>query len=415
MHLLTKEQGEAAVKASLVALKHLNRVGLYSPYVDSFVSLLSTYNLDDEAISKFIDPQWTINLQNLKNKKLRDLNPESIYHETDVFTSIEVSTIYIYNKQYNEAQAILASSTLNSQTCQISEISAQIGLLQGNLNLTLNQDKRIEAFISTSLSNELYLKRLTESEIISYWRVKFLILFAEFSKNNFKQVSASIFELIRLSPIETSTGKEISALDILNSSNFNKFINRDQIVIISVLSILLTYPANELNNVLSEPEFISLVGNQLNFFKPFFTSTNSARFKELFENLNSLDKFMIYDPFLSKVWNNVKLKFRQMSFKIYLSLVIKVSTDHLSSKLNIPKLELITQLKDYIESEKLEFQYNELNDVFEKKIIEKNQIFIEKLQYLSEESDKIENQLREKLDNLISQTNENEPTTTTIL
>lgn len=378
-------------------------MGHYSPYIDNFISLLLYLDTDDELVTKYSNPQWALSLLNNKNKKLKELSPETLFQEGDANKTFKVINIYLYNKQYSEAQTTLASSVLSSYTCQMAEQSAQVGLLQGNLNLTLNQDKKIESYLSTSLSNQVYLKRLRDPEVISYWRTKFLILIAEFLKGNYKQVADSIFELIRSPPIESTSGEQFSAIDILNDSNFNKFIHKDQIILISVLSILLTYPANELNEILSATEFISLVGSQLNYFKPFFSSTNSAKFQELFTLLESLNNFMAYDPFLSRVWNSVKLKFREMSFELYLSLVVKVSADHLSEKLSIPKQELIAHLKSYIFTNKLEFQYNEELDIFERKKIDKNTLFVDKLQKLTEDSDALETQLRTKLDLLLSE------------
>jgi hypothetical protein len=92
-----------------------------------------------------------------------------------------------------------------------------------------------------------------------------------------------------------------------------------------------------------------------------------------------------------------------MSFELYLSLVVKVSADHLSEKLSIPKQELIAHLKSYIFTNKLEFQYNEELDIFERKKIDKNTLFVDKLQKLTEDSDALETQLRTKLDLLLSE------------
>lgn len=369
----------------------------YSPYIDQFIERLTPLERDETA-ARYRDPQWNFQAQNNKSKKMKLIGNEDLYHEADVKKSIEIAEFYTFNKQYFEAMNALSTSAMGSPTCQLAEYSAQIGLIQGNYSSVLNQDKRVEAFLTTSLSNELYLKRLTDKEVTSYWRVKYLIFFAQYLNQEYKEASELIYDLIDAPSVQTASGKQISALQILKDSDFGQFIHQDEIILASFISILLHKEAHELNNVLNDTEFITLMGNRLAETRPFFINLNTAKFKGLNLALDKLDYIASQNMFCGRVWQQIRLRFRQKSYALYLKLTVRVSADHLSNRLNIPKAQLVQEINDYITKKRLEIFYDSEREIFETRKKDKRIEFAESLQKLCEDSDNVENLLREKLE-----------------
>jgi len=383
--------------ASLLALEYLEEVNQASPYIEQLITRLEPLYPINPKAERFLDPQWNISIQNNKMKKLKSSSNENFYHETDVTKTIEIAEFFTYNKQFLEATNVLSSSSIGSPTCQLAEYSAQVALIQGNYAAALNQDKRVEAFLTTSLSNELYLKRLTDQEVTSYWRVKFLILIAHFLKKDYSEVVSLIYDLINAPFIQTASGKQISALQVLKGPNFGKFVHEEEIVLASIISILISKRASELNNVLNQSEFSTLVGSKIADVRPFFISLNTAKFKELNVLLDQLDELAESNVFLNKVWPSIRLNFREKSYALYLRLTVRVSADHLSHRLNIPKDQIVKEIQNYIKDKHLEISYDENNEIFETKKTDKRVELVETLQKLSEDSDNVEARLKDKL------------------
>lgn len=397
-HFRTEDE-QILGKAALYALEYLDKIDQSSPYIEQLIQRLDALPRND-IIAKFQDPQWNITIQNSKAKKLKSICNENFYHETDIKRTLEVAELYTFNKQYLEASNVLSTSAMGSPTCQLAEYAAQIALLQGNYPGVLNQDKRVEAFLTTSTSNELYLKRLTDQEVTSYWRVKYLILIASFLKQDFAEVSSLIYDLVDAPSIQTASGKQLSALQILKDSNFGKFIHEDEIVLASFISILMHKSPKELNNVLNDTEFTTLLGPKLVETRPFFISLNTAKFKEFNTLLDGLDTIALSNLFFSKIWPQIRLKFRQKGYGLYLKLAVKVSAEHLSKRLDMPKAELIKEVNDYIKEKSLEISFDSEREIFEIKKVDKRLAFAETLQKLCEDTDNTESALREKLDSV---------------
>lgn len=385
-------------QAAFEALGYLESVDQCSPYIDQFIERLKVLP-SNEAISRFQDPQWNYQVQNNKSKSAKAVGEQDLYHETNVKKTIDIAEFHTFNKQYFEATNALSTSAIGSPTCQLAEYSAQVALIQGNYSAVLNQDKRVEAFLTTSLSNELYLKRLTDQEVTSYWRVKYLILIAHFLKQEYEEAANLIYDLVDAPAIQSASGKQISALQLLKDSDFGQYIYEDEIVLASFISILLYKDPSELNNTLNDTEFTTLTGSKITDIRPFFISLNAAKFKELNILLDKLNYVGETNVFFNRVWSQIRLKFRKKSYSLYLRLAVRVSADHLSNRLNIEKGKLVKEINDYIKEKRLEFSYDAENEIFETNKKDKRIDFAESLQKLCEASDTVENLLREKLEN----------------
>ncbi|CCH44264.1 COP9 signalosome complex subunit 11 [Wickerhamomyces ciferrii] len=383
--------------AALSALEYLDENDQASPYIEQLIKRLEAIP-QSERTAKFLNPQWNISIQNNKSKKLRSVGNENLYHETDIERTIEIAELYAYNKLYSEAANVLLTSAMGSPTCQLAEYSAKVGILQAQYQNVFNQDKRVEAFLTLSLSNELYLKRLTEQEVISYWRVKYLILFAYFLKKDFKEVTEQIFKLITAPSIQTASGKNISALQILKDSNFGNFIHRDEIEFASFLSILAHKSPKELADIVNDEHFIALIGTKVSETRPYFLALNSAQFKQLNLLLDNLEGKTKSNVFFRKVWPVLRLRMRERGYNLYLNLSSKISADHLSKRLNIPKEQVISEIQDHVKKLRLEVVYDPETEIFEAKKTDRRFELASKLQKLSEDCDTVEANLREKLD-----------------
>jgi hypothetical protein len=344
----------------------------------------------EQYISK-LNPEG---MQARKQRMLKELGADSLYYQTSVERNIQIATLYMFNSQYGEAQSALASSNTTDSVCRLAEHSAQVGIVQGNYGLVFSQEKRVDAFLSTAMSNEVYLKRLTVSEITSYWRVKWLILFAHFLKHNYEDMVKQAYELVNADPIQTNEETEIKALQILNNSDFNRFIHKDEILISLIISILMTRGAKSLNEIHTEPEFIALVGPLVPDFRPLFSSLNGARFSKFFEQLSGLDTLCTSNFIIARVWDEVRAGFRKKAYVLYLSLVKRVTTAHLSVKLGISEIVLRREINDMIRRDKLEFRFTEDETILEATKPDKKLVYYTKLNWLAEETDNIENNLR---------------------
>lgn len=224
-------------QAAFEALGYLESVDQCSPYIDQFIERLKVLP-SNETISRFQDPQWNYQVQNNKSKSAKAVGEQDLYHETNVKKTIDIAEFHTFNKQYFEATNALSTSAIGSPTCQLAEYSAQVALIQGNYSAVLNQDKRVEAFLTTSLSNELYLKRLTDQEVTSYWRVKYLILMAHFLKQEYEEAANLIYDLVDAPAIQSASGKQISALQLLKDSDFGQYIYEDEMVLVDAAGSL---------------------------------------------------------------------------------------------------------------------------------------------------------------------------------
>lgn len=222
---------------------------------------------------------------------------------------------------------------------------------------------------------------------------------AHFLKQEYEEAANLIYDLVDAPAIQSASGKQISALQLLKDSDFGQYIYEDEIVLASFISILLYKDPSELNNTLNDTEFTTLTGSKITDIRPFFISLNAAKFKELNILLDKLNYVGETNVFFNRVWPQIRLKFRQKSYSLYLRLAVRVSADHLSNRLNIEKGKLVKEINDYIKEKRLEFSYDAENEIFETNKKDKRIDFAESLQKLCEASDTVENLLREKLEN----------------
>lgn len=379
-----------AQSAARAALDYIARTGAPVPDTDLFIENASR---DDEGLrARYLAQLRPDNIPMRRNQMLTELGADSVYYQTSADKIIEVATIYMYNAQYPDAQSALSSANAVSSTCHLAELSAQVGMIQSNFALVLAQEKRVDAFMTTSMANELYFKRLTCSEITSYWRVKLLVIYANFLKQNYDAVVKQAYALANTSAIRSCEDAEIKVLDILNSES-NKFIHKDEVLVAVIISLLLTRDSKDLNDIHSEQEFITLMGPLTPDFRPLCASLNSAKFAQFFEHLEGLNTLCTTNLFISRVWNDVKLGFRRKAYQLYLSLVRRVSVRHLSQKLKIPELELVREIKDLIRRDKLEFEFVDDDEIIEAVTRDKKTNYYDRLSRLAEQADNIESQL----------------------
>lgn len=396
LYHITVEDPERAHEASLEALRHLDKVEQCSPYIDHFISKLNPQTEQDvQLVSKYIDSSWALETKNSRNKRLKSIGNDSWYHEVNLGKNIDIARVYCYNKQYLEAQSTLGNS---NPSCELASKAAEIALLQQNYSLVAAQNKKAEAFLTTSLSNELYTKNLTATEVQYYWKVKLLNVFTNFLRNSYKEVWTGIYDLVLRPAITASNGEQISACDVLNQPKLNRFVSREEIVLATVLSILLSRPNNELNDVLKEEAFIKLVGTKIEQVQPLFSSLRDANFIELKTHIDNLNSFAVNNYFFSKNWKTITLAFRQKSYNLYLSLITRVTAQHLSDKLGIEKDTLIKEIKDLIKKLDLHIDFIESEEIFVKIEHDKNDEYIERLENLTGKIDNIEASIKEKLD-----------------
>lgn len=342
---------------------------------------------------------WEKTLAMRVERRLQDLGKaqHQSYQESDIDSMLELSRLHTFAKNYAVAVDVLVSTNLGSKTCRLTEITAQIGILQGNYPLTLAQEKKIESFLSGCKNHEIYADRLIEEEITYYFRVKFLMIYAEFLKKNFEGVIESMHKLLEVS-ITSHAGVTYTWLDVFNSSKkFGKFINQEEILRAYVISLLITCPVKNLKTVANSDTFTTIVGkDSSSYYKPLFLSLSTADFKELFHLLQEkFESFATTNVFFNKVWNSIKLHLRYKAYGLYLSLIVRINASHLSDRLDIDKTTLIKELKGYIKDKELEFDYKEQGEIFEKIEIDKHQVFLNKLTAATEEIDAIETNLKD--------------------
>ncbi|KAH3673632.1 hypothetical protein WICMUC_003535 [Wickerhamomyces mucosus] len=387
-----------AVKASIEALKYLSSHSWNSPHIEEiFLPIIERFD-NDPIHSKYKNIQWLEHLRVRQARKSEELNADNFYHESDIDNLKEVIYMNVVNKQFTDAQNMINSSSLNSKSLQLSEISAQIGILQGNYSLTINQDKKIESFISSALSNEIYNKRLIKVEIETYFRIKFLIIFASFLKKEYDETIQLCSDVIKLS-LKANDDNIISSLDILNDAErFGSFITKDEIIFSYNFSVLLTQTPVQLNQTLTEKVFNSFQNSDLDAYKSLFQSITTANFKQLFIQLDErFDPFAKLNVFIKKVWESLRLELRYKSYELYFSLVIKVSAEHLSNKLNIEINQLIKEVKGFIKDKELEFFFDEQENIFLKAKYDKHEVFLNKLTAATENIEIIESKIKDSL------------------
>lgn len=396
-HLALRNDDATAHAAAYEALKHLHQTGQFSPHIEQLLNKASKMTPQDDQAAVILmaccDPNWITSLQNNKAAMLKELNADNLYHERDVSVNIRVATIYMYNRLYSDANNALATSTVSAQTCQLAEYSAQVGILQGNNLHVASQEKRIQGFLSTSLSNEAYTKRLTEEELTSYWRTRFLILFSLFLKQSFDDVAKEAYALVNADPIMTVDKKPIYAIDVFNTSDFKKFIHKDEITLAVMISVLLSRPSDELSEVVGEKEFVKLMGSSIPDVRELVTALTNANYRKVFEVLEELSPMAEESLLLNKVWSDVKLKFRRKGYMLYLSLVQRVTIDHLARKLNIESSRLLREFKELIRDENLEFEITEDDKILQAVKTDKKVSYHDRLEKLSEQADNVEHTL----------------------
>lgn len=381
-----------SVQAARAALDYIASIDV--PIVDT-LSLVEKATRDDPSLrdeyKRKLDPDTALAR---KKRMLNDLGADCVYYQSSMSKIIKITTIYMYNNQYGEAQSVLASLNNTTNACQIAEYACQVGILQGTYQLTLSQEKKVDVFISTAMSNEVYFKRLTTEEITSFWRVKFYVLYANFLKKNFEEVVKQGFAIASSDPILTVNGTEIKALDVLNNSDFDKAIHKDEILIAMLVSVLVASTPKQLADIHAQPELTSILGSLLQSFRPFASALVNARFAEFFQLLDGLETLCTSNMFFARIWEDIKLAFRKKAYLLYLSLVKRVSLRHLSNKLLIPEVELKREINDLIRKERLQFAFTEDETILEVVQPDKKTIYYERLNRLAEELDDIESALR---------------------
>lgn len=389
---LVESKPTVSQDAAKHALDYARKVGI--PVADTLSLIERASNGDATLRAQYVSQLRPETMPERRQKLLQDLGADTMYYQTSADKIIQVATVYMYNNQYGEAQTALASSNANAATCRLAEHSAHVGIIQGNYNLVVSQEKRVDAFLATCMSNEMYLKKLTEPEVKSYWRVKLLILFTNFLKHNFEEVVKQAYAMVVADPITTVEGSEIRVLDMLNNSDMHKFIHKDEILTAVIISILITSDAKQLNDIHTEPNFIALMGPLVPEFRPLFSSLNSAKFAEFFQDLEGLDSLCTANFLFNRVWSDVKLGFRKKAYVLYLSLVKRVTLEHLSTKLAIPEVELRRELNELIRRDRLDFSFTEDGLILEATKPDKKLQHYERLNKLAEETDTIEGNMR---------------------
>ncbi|KAH3678911.1 hypothetical protein WICPIJ_008775 [Wickerhamomyces pijperi] len=396
-------QQNDVLEACLEAIECFDRYNVTSPDIEQ-IYLPKLKELSPIQFEDLLSSFWDKSLNARVDRKIAELNKSSYFSDSDIDRLMDLSRTHAFMKNYIAANEVLLSTNLGSKTCRLSELTAQIGILQGNYGLTFSQAKKIESFLSGCLNHEIYADKLTEEEIGYYFRIKTLIVFAHFLKKEFDEVVENTNKLLDLT-IDSHSGVSISWLDILNSSEkFGKFINREEIISAYVVSLLMVCPKDQLRNITANDKFVAIVGKDRSLeFKPLFQSLSSADFKTLFATLDEqFHEISTINVFFRKIWGDVNLKLRYKAYGLYLSLIVRIDATHLSDRLDIDKTLLVKELKGYIKDKELEFEYKPEGDIFERIKVDKHQVFVNKLTAASEDLDVIRSNLEDNSDLLKS-------------
>ncbi|VEU21338.1 DEKNAAC102484 [Brettanomyces naardenensis] len=224
--------------------------------------------------------------------------------------------------------------------------------------------------------------KLSESEVISYWRCRWYLLYASFLNDHYRDV---VEDFDKIATDSESLGK-VGACDVLQNHFENDLILNVNLLRIIWLSVLIVKKSTELSKYLESPVLKRALctDSKLNCL---VKSYCACRFEQSLRILNELGYEYSYDYQISRVIPNVQRILRFKAYISYLSLVGRVSVEHMSTVFGVEpsalyyevvKLVTIFNLHFRIDGEKRIIEYHKDSSRFEK--------MIEELQSINEEA-----------------------------
>ncbi|GMM33335.1 hypothetical protein DASC09_006600 [Saccharomycopsis crataegensis] len=248
------------------------------------------------------------------------------------------------------------------------ERSCYVAYISGRYESVTKMKVKLENIIS----GDLRMESLPQAEIISYFKIQWIILMANFRLKKYENVKVLYNVVINAPPVEG-----ISACDVLETcfipreqqdakiSNCDNFISKNDILIATLVSTILSSKDKEIKSFLRQHIYEDFFEENPQFLK-FSESLVRKKFSAFESSTTELctTYFQYNYNFRVEDWAHIKKILIMRCILFYFSLIDKISLSDLSQRLGIGKSELITLALQLMKVLNLNMSYDPVDKLF---------------------------------------------------
>lgn len=286
--------------------------------------------------------------------------------------SFRLSILYLANNEYTNAFAtlnILAPHYPGSEytfrdyerLCFISYISKRFEKFDGL------KSKLDDLYAST----KKYKTRVSKEEAISFWKIRWSILMANFQLERYESVKKLFIKLIKAETIEG-----VSALEVLNSSliskadidydyNCDNYITRRDVLLAVIFSSLASSSDKDIKAFIKN-EVVESFFEEDSFVLNYVQSLMQKKFSDITKWQTKIENDSVkhnYNISLAN-WNHIKQMIRLRLFLFYFSFIDQVGVKDMADRLHIAESELFNEVLELIQILNLNITYDPIQEAF---------------------------------------------------